>query len=47
MKSNLESPTSKDFKDISKMISRDNHKLEQKKKKEVEKVVTSKDEEIE
>ena len=38
MKSNLEAPTSEDFKDISKMISQDNHKSEQKKQKEVEKV---------
>ena len=46
MKSNLESTTSEDFKDISKMISQGNQKSEQKKQKEVQKIVASKDEEI-
>ena len=46
MKVDLEAPTSEDFKDISKMISRDNHKSKQKKQKQVEKVSASKDEEI-
>ena len=46
MKSDIEAPTSEDFMDISKMISQGNPKLEQKKQKEVEKIVASKDEEI-
>ena len=46
MKSDLEAPTSEDFKDISKMISHDNHKSEQKKQKEVENIFVDKDEEI-
>ena len=46
MKSDIEAPTSEEFKDISKMISKGNQKSEQKKQKEVEKIVASKDEEI-
>ena len=46
MKSYLKAPTSEDFKDISKMISQGNQKSEQKKQKEAEKIVSSKDEEI-
>ena len=46
MKSEIEPPTSKEFQDISEMISQGNQKSEQKKQKEVEKIVASKDEEI-
>ena len=46
MKSEIEPPTSEEFQDISEMISQGNQKSEQKKQKEVEKIVASKDEEI-
>ena len=46
MKSEIEPPTSEEFQDISEMISQGNQKSEQKKQKEVEKIVSSKDEEI-
>ena len=46
MKSEIEPPTSEEFQDISKMISQGNQKSEQKKQKEVEKIVAGKDEEI-
>ena len=46
MKLDLEAPTSEDIKDISKMISQGNPKFEQKKQKEVQNIVASKDEEI-
>ena len=46
MKSEIEPPTYEEFQDISNMISQGNQKSEQKKQKEVEKIVASKDEEI-
>ena len=46
MKSEIEPPTYEELQDISEMISQGNQKLEQKKQKEVEKIVASKDEEI-
>ena len=46
MKLEIEPPTSKEFQDISEMISQGNQNLEQKKQKEVKKIVASKDEEI-
>ena len=46
MKSEIEPPTSEEFQDISEMISQGNQNSEQKKQKEVEKIVASKDEEI-
>ena len=46
MKSEIEPPTFEEFQDISKLISQGNPKSEQKKQKEVENFVTSKDEEI-
>ena len=46
MKSEIEPPTFEEFQDILEMISQGNQKLEQKKQKEVEKIVASKDEEI-
>ena len=46
MKSEIEPPTSEEFQDISEMISQGNQKSEQKKQKEVEKIIASKDEEI-
>ena len=46
MNSGIEPRTSEEFKDISEMISQGNQKSEQKKQKEVEKIVASKDEEI-
>ena len=46
MKSEIEPPTSEEFQDISNMISQGNQKSEQMKQEEVEKIVTSKDEEI-
>ena len=46
MKSEIEPPTSEEFQDKSEMISQGNQKSEQKKQKEVEKIVSSKDEEI-
>ena len=38
MKSDIEAPTSEEFRDIAKMISRGNQKSKQKKQKEVEKL---------
>ena len=46
MKSKIEPPISKEFQDISEMISQGNQKSEPKKEKEVEKIVASKDEEL-
>ena len=46
MKLEIEPPTYEEFQDISEMISQGNQKSEQKKQKEVEKIVASKDEEI-
>ena len=44
MKSDIEASTYEKFKDISKIISQGNKKSEQKKQKEVEKIVIGKDE---
>ena len=44
MNSEIEPRTSEEFKDISEMISQGNQKSEQKKQKELENIVASKDE---